>query len=83
MIAERNDENLDELAVLSIERQALIQASLEVLAGVCCEGEEEQEQVSASTQLYPSAVCTVLTVLQLLWPDFRSSDGYKQHTQRS
>ena len=51
VIAERNNESLDELAVLCIERQALIQASLEVLAGVCCEGEEEQEQVSASIQL--------------------------------
>ena len=42
VIAERDDGSLDELAVLYIEKQALIQAALEILATICCSEEEQQ-----------------------------------------
>ena len=76
MIAERDDGSLDELAVLCIEKQAVIQAALEILAMVCCGEEEEQEQVS-TLLIYKSTVGMINCVVK----DFRSSNGYKQHSQ--
>ena len=57
MINKGENETLDELSVLCIEKQALIQAALETLAMVCCGGEEEHDQVS--TALLLSYTCVV------------------------
>ena len=58
MIAERDEECLSELAVLCIEKQALRQAALEVLAVVCCGGEEEQDQVT-TIELLSYTLCII------------------------
>ena len=71
MIAERDDGSLNELAVLCIEKQALIQAALEVLARVCCGGEEEQDQVSTTQALHYTCMATVLIALLLLLARFQ------------